>query len=325
MNYEDRALAEMYSPGMRRPGKKHGGVMQIHITRACDQACFGCTQGSNLKGPYSYMSVEQFVTACESLKGYFGTIGIFGGNPATHPKFEDICSVLRFHFPKSQCGIWCNNPFGKGAIMRGTFDPARSNLNVHLNSTAFTEFKHTWPESRPFGLQQDSRHSPVFVALKDVVHDEAVRWNMIASCDINKHWSAMIGVFRKELRAWFCEIAGAQSILHQNEINDNGEYTYPDTGLEVKPGWWQESMTSFREQVRKHCHECGVPLRGYGTLAQESDDKGVEYVSEMHKDIYQIKSSHKDRKVQVVETLAEVKPDSLDTFIDYLGNSNKGG
>jgi hypothetical protein len=221
------------------------------------------------------------------------------------------------YFPKEQLGIWCNNPLtpDKARKMRGTFDPRVSNLNVHLDQEAHDLFKRYWPESMPFGLTQDSRHSPVLVAMKDVIDDEGKRWELISSCDINRNWSAMIGVFRGELRAWFCEIAGAQSILHQDELD------YPDTGIPLTGDgsertdelnvclgkkWWEMPMQFFSHQVRKHCHECGVPLRGRGQLAQAEDDStGVcEQVSATHQSV--LKPKRKGRRVELVTTVAQL-------------------
>lgn len=319
---ETEALAKMYSPQDRRPGKPHGGVMQIIVTSSCNLSCFNCTQGSNLKITHWMMSPEQFEDACISLKGYFGTIGVFGGCPTTSKYFPDYCKMLQKHFPKDQCGLWANNLFGHGAICRDTFNPSRSNLNVHLDREAYKEFARDWPESRPFGLNEDSRHSPVFVAMKDVVEDEAERWELISNCDINKHWSAMIGVFRNELRGWFCEIAGAQSMLHQYEDD------YPDTGVEitgfddlvgggVNPFWWQQPMESncFSAQVRKHCHECSVPLRGHGELAQA--ENGSEQVSKTHAAIY--KPKKKERLVQLVDNRSQLAENPNKRVTKYLG------
>jgi hypothetical protein len=173
--------------------------------------------------------------------------------------------------------------------MRDTFNPAYSNLNVHLKQEAYDEFKRDWPESRPFGLHEDSLHSPVFVAMKDVVSSESERWRLIESCDINRNWSAMIGVFRGQLRAWFCEIAGAQSILHQSNPD------YPDTGVPVTPGWWRRPMSDFTGQVLKHCHECGIPLRG---KARKSQGLDADVCSPIHQSVCQPKSSN--AKVEVV-------------------------
>jgi len=307
---EQQALSKMVPPGAKRPGKYREGVIQIWVTRSCDKACYACTQGSNLKGKSANITPEQFEIACLSLKDYFGVVGMFGGNPALHPQFEELCKILCKHIPYSRRGLWCNKLFGKGAIARKTFNPSISNLNVHMDKEAYAEFKRDWPESTVFGLESDSRHSPPFVALKDVEFNKDKRWDLISDCDINKHWSALIGVFRGELRAWFCEIAGAQSILHQNEP------TYPDTGVQVVPGWWQKSMQDFAAQVRFHCHACGVPLRMYGELSQA--ENGVEKVSKTHAAIYKPKKA--DRPVEVISSPSV---NTVSSFINYLGNAKK--
>lgn len=325
---EQQALARMTAPGTKRPGKFRQGVIQIWTTRACDKSCFGCTQGSNLAGKPGMITPAQFEEAVKSLVGYFGVVGIFGGNPATHPQFETLCLILAKYIPKEKRGLWCNNPLGKGRIMREVFNPSVSNLNVHLDQKAYDEFKRDWPECHPVGLKQDSRHSPPYVAIKDVIADESLRWSMISDCDINKHWSAMIGIFRGQLRAWFCEIAGAQSMLHQ------GNPDYPDTGMPVNPdttgpivyqgktyeSWWQLPMTAFAHQVRKHCHDCGVPLRGYGELAQAPDDQGKEQTSKTHEDIYIPK--RKGRRVELAVVRSDLGP-PLRSMVDYLGNSQR--
>ena len=306
---KERAVSSMVAPGTVRPGKYRGGVVQVHVTRACDKSCFGCTQGSNLAGKPSFMSLENFDAACQSLKGYWGVVGVFGGNPATHPHFDQLCDVLRSHFPKEQRGLWCNNPMGKGAVMRETFEPAVSNLNVHMDQAAYLEFKKDWPESMPCGLHQDSRHSPPYVALRDVVKNEKERWKLIADCDINKHWSAMLCEVRGRLRAYFCEIAGAQAMLHDD---------YPDLGVEPVEGWWRLPMESFADQAEFHCHRCGVPLRGYGELAMSLD--GKEQVSQEHAGVY--KQKRVGRRVELV-VAREQLGQPLQLMTDYLGNSRR--
>lgn len=309
----DNAIRNMVAPYQSRKGIWRDGILQIWITRACDKACFGCTQGSQLRGHTPKMSVEQFEVACQSLEDYFGVVGVFGGNPATHPQFHEICEVMKQYIPWEQRGLWCNNPLGKGVIMRETFNPAYSNLNVHLDATAYQEFKRDWPESKPFGLDSDSRHSPPWVAMQDVIEDESERWDLIANCDINKRWSALIGVFRGELRAWFCEIAGAQSMLHQNEPD------YPDTGLAVEPNWWRQSIHSYAHQIDHHCHGCGIPLRGYGALA--TNESGAEQVSATHEAIF--KTKRPQRLVQLVTDRNQLKEQSLQTVVDYVGNAKR--
>lgn len=307
---EQQCLNEMVAPGTRRKGKYREGVIQIWVTRVCDKACFGCTQGSNLAGYSPEITVENFEKAVVSLKDYFGVVGMFGGNPTLHKHYAELCKILQRHIPYEQRGIWCNKLFGKGAITRETFNPAVSNINVHMDLEAANEFRRDWPEVHVVGLNTDSRHSPPFVAMRDVISNESERWRLIASCDINKHWSALIGQFRGEARAWFCEIAGSQSILHQDDPN------YPDTGVEVVPGWWQRPMESFAHQVRKHCHECSVPLRIYGELSQA--EQGTEYTSVTHQEIFIPKK--RERNVEHFVGVAEKK---VGSFIDYIGNAKR--
>ena len=300
---------KMVYPDERRHGIYRGGIIQIHVTRACDRSCNNCTQGSNLKGPVHHMSLDMFRIAVDSLKDYFGVVGIFGGNPCIHPQFPELCTELRRTIPWVQRGLWSNHPKGKGRHCAITFNPAYSNLNVHQSQEAWDEFHRDWPECRPYlkGLDSDSRHSPPFVAMKDVVPDEQKRWELIANCDINKNWSALIGEFRGELRGYFCEIAAAQAMLHQDEPD------YPDTGVPIVPGWWKQGQDAFDKQIRKHCHECGVPLRGHGALA--NSDEPSQF-SATHASIYRTRGG----AVQQVTQLVQLGK-SLVRATDYIENA----
>lgn len=336
------ALSQMVSPGMRRPKIWKEGVLQIWLTRACDLACFGCTQASNLAGRPGMMTVEHFEQAVASLQDYFGVVGIFGGNPAMHPKFEEMCKILARYIPKERRGLWCNHPRGKSAIIRETFNPAVSNLNVHLVREAYDEFCTGWPEVQKYlkGLDPewpeaqamkhdmknynhrvgDARHSPPFVAMSDIdklpfpngelrENTEANRWELIAGCDINKHWSAIICEFRGELRGFFCEIAGSQAMLHQHEPD------YPDLGHGITPGWWKASMQDFAEQVKYHCHACGIPLRAHGELAVGGT---TEQVSQTHRDVFATKT--KGRQIELVQLSTQLDGQSLKRVTDYVEN-----
>lgn len=289
---------KMVLPSDKRPGIWRSGICQIMVTRACDLACHHCTQGSNLAGKPVMMTPEQFDAACASLEGYFGVVGMFGGNPTMHPQFDELCRIMRARFPFEQRGLWCNNLRGKGAHARVTFNPRHSNINVHLNSEAADEFRRDWPESAPCikGETTDSIHGSPWVAAKDVISDEAERWRLIGDCDINKHWSAMICAVRGELRAFFCEIAGAQAMLHENNPDWDGTgEPMPDTGLSVQPGWWRASLETFEPQIDLHCHSCGIPLRRKG----EAAIGGLkEEFSETHRFIARPKV--KNRPVEIV-------------------------
>lgn len=325
MNRQE-ALDKMKPPGVHKPGKWLNGVIQIWVTRACDKSCFGCTQGSNLK-PSSpenmFMTVENFEIAVKSLIGYHGVVGVFGGNPALHPDFPLLCDILAAHIPFKQRGLWCNNPMKHAKIMRATFNPAYSNLNVHLDKQAYTAFLKDWPECEPVGLTVDSRHSPVHGSMYDlatlpdptnpshsVPNTEDVRWYWISQCDINQHWSGMVGQVRGKVMAWFCEVAGAQAMLLQER-----------TGIPLpqETPWWQGGMEKYAEQVDYHCHRCLVPLRGYGELACSTD--GHETTTKTYLPIFQPKRS--GRTIDCIDSAEQLQAGKITLSTNYLGNSKK--
>lgn len=308
------ALAQMVIPSQRRKGVWLDGICQVMITRACNLSCVHCSAGSDLGGKPMMMTVEQFRQACISLESYFGVVGVFGGNPAIHPQFDKICEVMRGVIPFPRRGLWCNALLGKGAHARVTFNPKVSNLNVHMDREAYEEFRATWPESTPYlkGLDRDSVHSSPWVSMTDLGIPEEKRWEHISKCDINRWWSSLIGVWRGELRMWFCEIAAHQAMLNE------GNPDYPDTGLPVTPDTWRRPMADWEHQVRAHCHDCGIPLRRPGRPALGSDP--IEF-SETHRAIARPKV--RDRQVSFVGVEAlTARPDRPAT--QYLPGVSPG-
>lgn len=311
---EQECLNRMIAPGTPRPGKWRRGVIQVRVIRSCDLGCFGCTQASQIAGPKESMSIEHFEQALISLKGYFGVVGVFGGNPALHPEFEDICKLMQKHVPFQQRGIWCNHPRGKGKLMRETFNPAHSNLNVHMSQQAYDEFKRDWPESNPVGLQTPSRHSPVHGSMVDLGVPESERWTRIANCDINQHWSAIIATVGDNIYAFACEIMASQAFLRRDEPG------FQHHGMAVEPGWWQKPMQAFADQVRAHCHHCLVPMRGKGEL-DVAGNVGLDQTTKLYALSFKPKKAL--HSTQVIESVDQLQPDYLRTTVDYIGNAKK--
>ncbi len=227
------------------------------------------------------------------------------------PYFAEYCKIMQKEIPFERRGLWANNLFGHGKICRETFNPSVCNLNVHMDQKALAEFRRDWPEAMIVGADSDSRHSPPFVAMQDVIENEQERWELIANCDVNQYWSALIGVFRGELRGYFCELAGAQAMLHEHEPD------YPDLGMRIRPGWWNQPMQAFVEQVKYHCHACGIPLKGAGDLALTGV---VEQVSKTHQGIYNLKI--KTKEVQLVTLRSELKA-TVARATNYIQNSQE--
>lgn len=319
MSYIDKMIA----PSQRRETAYKGGIIQIWITRACDRACAGCTQASQLAGKPGMITVEQFEAAVISLKDYFGVVGLFGGNATIHPQFETICEILRKHRDRSLCGLWSNALLGKGAAARATFDPRVSNLNVHLSKEAYDEFRRDWPESMPFGLETDSRHATPFVAMSDMEDvTQEMREEMISHCDVNQFWSAMICVVRNELVGMFCEVAGSQAMLQQWEKKPDGSWLIPDTGIPiigcggvVNTDWWKQSIRAYEQQISFHCNRCGIPMRGEGELAAAAEGS-VELYSKTYESV--VRPKIKDKLVQLVTKMSDLKPKGQ-PVTTYLG------
>ena len=200
-------------------------------------------------------------------------------------------------FPFERRGLFTNNVNGHGPLCRETFHPKHSNLNVHLDLAAADEIRRDWPEAAPHikGEQHDSEHTPPWVASQDLIEDVDERWRLIGKCDISQLWSAIICVVRGELRGYFCEIAGAQAMMHESDPD------WPVLGHDVVPGWWNRPMADFSAQADHHCHACGIPLKGKGLKAIGGDR---ELVSKTHAAFYRPKI--KGRPVELVTSLEQL-------------------
>lgn len=334
---EEDCLKLMIPPGKIRPAKAYrGGVIQILVTSNCDKSCFSCTQSSQLARKKEFMTPEMFEQAVLSLSGFFGVTATFGGNPALSPWFKDYCAILRKHVPRDHCGIWSNNPITleNAQEMSRTYDNSISNLNVHLDQKAFDLFKAGWPASNPVGLHADSRHSPPFVSMIDLGVLESERWDLISHCPINQHWSASMGIFRGQLRAWFCEISMSQDLMHQDDPE------WPDNGIPIPvpqhilmrfhgqgsqpphqsrmPRWWELPMIAFRHQVLWSCHRCSVPLNGYGELSQSESPDSREQVSQTHLSV--MKPKRKGRTLELVTDRKQLEEGRIKDLTRYLQN-----
>jgi hypothetical protein len=310
-------LPQMVMPSQKRSGIWANGVLQVWVGRACNRACYGCTQGSQLAGKPGMMTVEQYRDSVASLSDYFGIVGMFGGLPTLHPKFPELCAILKEHIPYHRRGLWANDLNGHGATCRQTFNPAVSNLNVHLDSGAADEIRRDWPEAAPFikGEDRDSVHGTPYVSPTDLGVPEADRWRAIGECDVNRWWSAMICVVRGELAGFFCEIAGAMAMLHADNPDwaGTGE-PMGKIGVPIESGWWKQGQGHFERQIRTCCPHCAIPLRRPGKQAV-SDETQAEEFSETHRFIARPKT--RSRPVEFVTIGGAVeRPDRPST--EYL-------
>ena len=75
--------------------------MQIDITNICGLDCIYCTRyNKHLRNNQRYnMELDYFEKVLQSLEEWPNIIGIIGGEPLLHPKFEEICEIFNERSP----------------------------------------------------------------------------------------------------------------------------------------------------------------------------------------------------------------------------------
>lgn len=222
------------------------------ITNGCNLECSNCTQNvGHYAKPYM-MTLEKVREAILSLvtpfktvsqdfpKGYPGVIGIFGGEPTSHPKFAEICGIVQELIPdKSRRGLWTDGyrmERYKRLIIE-TFDPGQVHINTHEDETG--------------------RHQPLLLAAEEIMEDRELMWQLIGNCWIQQRWS--FGITPKG--GFFCERAAALDMLF------DGPGGYP-----LVPGWWAKDANDFLDQVNEHCVKCSAAIPMPATLASTPYD-----------------------------------------------------
>lgn len=241
-------------------------VIQIEITNACWLRCTNCTRfvGHHRK-PY-YMEIDYFRKAIDSLDGFPGRIGMMGGEPTLHPKFEELCSIMREMIPdRRKREFWTSGHKWdelKETILE-TFDPDRIAYNDH------TSLK--------------GQHHPLMVAADDVIEDKVLMWKLIDNCWIQEQWSASIN----PKGAFFCEVAAARDILNDGP-----------GGWPLEKDWWKRTPKDFKSQMEVSCTKCSaaIPLKGQSDLRGGRDGKPKEFISKTNLELLRkVKSPRVER------------------------------
>ena len=289
-------LFEEAAAKMRGPRNMH--IICIDVTNRCDLACSNCTRLLAQQDKLWDMTPDNFRLALQSLKGYFGIIAMLGGNPCMHPKFPELCRIFEEEIPeKLQRGLWTNNPFKHEDLCRQTF--GTFNLNAHGEARAIPAMERITEAARQDGriawtYMGNSVHAPLLTAVKDV-YATGEMWEKISQCEINRDWSASIVQNKAgELRAYFCEVAASFDLARGQ-----------DHGHPVFPGWWNQHIAAFKDQIAHFCPGCGVPAK---MKAQKDTDETDTY-TRSNSDIA-LGSRARGRKVNLM-TRAEIDPNRV--------------
>lgn len=224
-------------------------AIQVDITNVCTRQCSNCTRFVGHHPRPFFMEIEAFEQAARALADFPAespptdrvankVIGILGGEPLLHPQFAELAEILEAAIPcRDNRGLWTGLRWQKtrhADLIRRVF----GYINNNRHNT-------------------ECRHSPILVAVADVVADEDERRRLIDACWLQRLWSATIspkGFF-------FCEVAGAMDLLFDGP-----------GGLPVEPGCWRRPLADFREQIERWCPRCGIPLNLRGRLDHEDID-----------------------------------------------------
>ena len=166
-------------------------IIQIEVTNACWLKCSNCTRHvGHHKNPF-FMELDYIEKAIDSLEGFEGNIGIMGGEPTLHPKFDEICKLVQKKIPRRKREFWTSGFqwAKKKDIILETWDKDRIAYNEH---------------STPGG-----KHTPLLVSIDEVVEDKKLMWQMIDNCWIQSQWSASI----TPKGGFFCEVAASLDYL----------------------------------------------------------------------------------------------------------------
>ena len=223
--------------------------VQIDVTNYCNQSCLYCSRYNRhlKKEQRAHMPLEQFVAALDSLRHWPKKIGIIGGEPLLHPQFRHINLLLRKHFPREKLGLWTSG------LPRTALEDPRTDSDI-MSTYGFIAYNPHTPEQ-----QEQCKHQPLTVAIREVVSDSELMWKLIDNCWVQRTWCATI----THKGTYFCEVAAAQDLL----LND-GANAWP-----IEPGWWKRHPSEFRSQVEKLCPNCGMCIPMERELLHKKTEK----------------------------------------------------
>lgn len=227
---------------------KNQWCLQVDVTNVCPRECSNCTRLVGHTNEW-HMEPELFAKCIEAAKEFptsnaashtpYKLVGIIGGEPLCHPEFEKLVEIMEAAVPYDNRGLWTGLGWRTtryAALIERVF-PAHG---IHCND-------HDTP----------SVHTPVLVAVDDVVFDAHERQSLINNCWLQERWASGFtpGGF------FCCEVMGHLAAAF-NEPK----------GLPIDPGCWQRPLSDFQGLIDKWCHKCGVPLMLKGRLAGECID-----------------------------------------------------
>ena len=212
-------------------------VIQIDITNACHKACSNCTRFCGEHAKPSFMDLETFKTAVDSMEGFPGIVGIMGGEPTLHPQFQEMMDYYASKVEEPRPQAFIGSPtssfkdYGRMVkYQRGRKRGLWSALGPGYYKN-FEQIQDTFPYQNLNDHQTINTHQAILVTRKELGIPDKEWYKLRDNCWIQNIWSASI----TPKGAFFCEVASALDTLF------NGPGGWP-----IEPGWLETQALRFR-------------------------------------------------------------------------------
>lgn len=207
-------------------------AIQLDITNFCNLSCIYCSRyNKHLRNDQRYfMELGYFEKVIQSLEEWKGIIGIIGGEPLLHPKFPEICEIMRKYFPKTKYQLFTSH--------KENFKKYKPILDETFEYFAYNEHNDAQKELCKF--------QPLTIAIGEVIKNEKLKAQLIDDCWVQKKWCPAVN----NKGGFFCEVAAALDVI----LDGPGGYDINDKN------WWKKAPEAFKDQADRYCNLCGMAI-----------------------------------------------------------------
>lgn len=226
-------------------------VMCIDITNACAHNCSNCSRFCGLHAKPFFMDSETFSRAVDSMMGFKGVVGIIGGEPTLHPKFEEFIEYYASRISEPRPYSFVRQPVKSFGIYHGIIKYQRGRRRGLFSSLGrgyyrhFEQIQDVFPYQSVNDHQCVNTHQAFLITRKELGIPDDEWFKLRDNCWIQNLWSGSI----TPKGAFFCEVAAALDMLFDGP-----------GGWPIEPGWWKRKPADYTDQLH-WCEMCSVALK----------------------------------------------------------------
>ncbi len=289
---------------MKSPAEQN--IIQIDLTNACTHSCSNCTRFCGHYKKNFFVDYDHFKKAVDSLQNYPNMVGIMGGEPTIHPKFEKLIQYYAEKIPKGGSEAhrvykpindfaqyiidYMNKLNGKRALFSSLGKGYYKNFEIIQNTF---DYQCINDHKNP-GL-----HQSLMINRKEMGIPDDEWFELRDNCWIQNLWSSSI----TPKGAFFCEVAGALDMLFDGP-----------GGWKIEKNWWQRTPDEFKDQLH-WCELCGAALQTPRRPANEEfDDSSAKFAEKLR-----VIQSPKEKKgkVHIVKSYKHIEDNNEKPSIEW--------